>query len=111
VLVLITGCVHATAKHGGLYRRHATELVKTEAGMVAENVVLQATSLGLGATPIGAFDARAIHRTLPLNKRGEDPLVMLAVGVPSGSFRERCGHGRAEDEQSARAAEVAAKGG
>ena len=110
VVVLVTGNVRATAKHGGLYRRFATELVTTEAGMVAENVVLQATSLGLGATPIGAFDARAIHRTLPLKETGEDPLVMLAVGVPKGSFREHHGHGRAEDEQSARAAEVAAKG-
>jgi hypothetical protein len=71
VVVLVTGNVRMTAKHGGLYRRFATELVTTEAGMVAENVVLQATSLGLGATPIGAFDARAIHRTLPLKETGE----------------------------------------
>lgn len=49
-----------TAKHGGLYARFAVDLVKYEAGMVAENLALQATALGLQATPVGAFEAGKI---------------------------------------------------
>ena len=102
LLLVLVGDARKTARHGGLYETFADSLVTLEAGMVAASAQLQATALGLGATPIGAFDARAAKEALfgeGLHAPGA-PTLMLAVGVPKGSFRERVGHVRWEDDDS-----------
>jgi len=48
------------------YGERTTRYVHLEAGHAAQNVCLQATALGLGAVPVGAFDAAAVHRALDL---------------------------------------------
>jgi nitroreductase len=99
---VLVGDARKTARHGGLYETFADSLVTLEAGMVAASAQLQATALGLGATPIGAFDARAAKEALfgeGVHAPGA-PTLMLAVGVPKGSFRERVGHVRWEDDDS-----------
>ena len=98
VIFLISGNVGTTAKHGGLYARFAEELVMYEAGMVAENLNLQATALGLGATPIGAFEAKSVKDIICDAEVEEEPLLMMAVGVPKGSYREHHGAARLDDE-------------
>jgi nitroreductase len=52
-----------------------------EAGHAAQNVLLEATALGLGAVPIGAFHDRSVHETLSLPKE-EEPLYLIPVGHP-----------------------------
>ena len=102
LLLVLVGDARKTARHGGLYETFADSLVTLEAGMVAASAQLQATALGLGATPIGAFDARAAKEALfgeGVHAPGA-PTLMLAVGVPKGSFRERVGHVRWEDDDS-----------
>ena len=47
VIFLISGNASVTESHGGLDQRFGDDLVKFEAGCVAENLALQATSLGL----------------------------------------------------------------
>lgn len=98
LIFLVSGNVDTTAKHGGLYARFAVDLVKYEAGMVAENLALQATALGLAATPVGAFEAGAVKGVIATPEVGEEPLMMMAVGVPQGSYREHHGGVRLDEE-------------
>ena len=104
LLLVLVGDVRKTTKHGGLYETFGETLVTLEAGMAAASAQLQATALGLGATPIGAFDARASSEALfgETSHAPGEPKLMLAVGVPKGSFRETVGHVRWEDEPDER---------
>ena len=99
--MVLVGDARKTARHGGLYETSLI-VVTLEAGRKGGERAVQATALGLGATPIGAFDARAAKEALfgeGLHAPGA-PTLMLAVGVPKGSFRERVGHVRWEDDDS-----------
>ena len=62
------------------YRARAERYVWIEAGHVGQNILLQATALGLGAVPVGAFEDAAIGRALHLSA-GWRPLYILPVGV------------------------------
>jgi SagB-type dehydrogenase family enzyme len=55
--------------------------VHMEVGHAAQNLLLQATVLGLGGVPIGAFDDEAVHRTLGIPPDHE-PLYLIPVGQP-----------------------------
>lgn len=61
------------------YGKRGVRYVHIEVGHAAQNVLLQATALGLGAVVIGAFDDRALHRSLDL-PQGEAPLYLIPVG-------------------------------
>lgn len=63
------------------YRDRAERYAHIEAGHAAQNVLLEATALGLGAVPIGAFEDVEVQRTIgaPMD---EVPLYILAVGHP-----------------------------
>ena len=52
-----------------------------EVGHAAENVYLQAVSLGLGTVSIGIFDETAVRRILGLS-REQEPLYLMPVGKP-----------------------------
>jgi SagB-type dehydrogenase family enzyme len=55
--------------------------VHLEAGHAAQNILLQAVTLGLGAVPIGAFDDEAIQEAMGLPAE-EQPLYVIPVGRP-----------------------------
>ena len=79
IVFVITGVVSRTqAKYGGV----GEELMIREAGHVAQNMLLQATALGLGAVPVGGFDPEPIEKALGLTP-GEQVLYLLPVGVPA----------------------------
>lgn len=63
------------------YGDRAERYVKLEAGHAAQNTLLQAVALGLGAVPIGAFydDQVQTALTLPLDHQ---PLYLIPVGHP-----------------------------
>ncbi len=63
------------------YGKRAERYVHMEAGHAAQNALLQATSLGLGATPVGAFNDAEVSRLLRL-PAGSEPLYILPVGKP-----------------------------
>jgi nitroreductase len=44
-------------------------------------VLLEATALGLGTVPVGAFDDGAVRRALGL-AAGDTPLYLIPVGPP-----------------------------
>jgi SagB-type dehydrogenase family enzyme len=78
VSVVLTGVVARTsAKYGD----RAERFVHIEAGHAAQNILLQATALGLGAVPIGGFDDEDVRALLAL-PIDEQPLYIIAVGKP-----------------------------
>jgi nitroreductase len=77
--VVVVGVPSRTqAKYGA---DRARRYVALEAGHAAQDLLLQAVALGLGAVPIGAFDDAAVATVLGLPS-GYEPLYLLAVGHP-----------------------------
>ena len=66
-----------TAKYGERGIRYA----HMEAGHAAQNLLLQAVALDLGAVLVGAFDDAKVKRVLGLSKQ-EAPLYLIPVGKP-----------------------------
>lgn len=85
VLLLITGNHEITASKGGLYERFCDPLTLLETGMAAENALLMATALGLGACPVGALEQAAILDGFgsAFISQKEKPTLMVALGVPT----------------------------
>jgi len=63
------------------YGERGIRYVHIEVGHAGQNLLLQATALGLGGTVVGAFDDAAVQRLLEL-PAGEHPLAILPVGYP-----------------------------
>lgn len=61
------------------YGRDSQRYILIEVGHIAQNILLQAESLGLSAAVIGAFYPAQIRRLLKLPK-SETPLYILSVG-------------------------------
>jgi SagB-type dehydrogenase family enzyme len=78
ILIVITGVVPRTAAK---YGDRAERYVQLEAGHVCQNLLLQATSLGLAAVPMGAFSDDELRDALGA---GEDelPLYVVPIGHP-----------------------------
>jgi len=62
------------------YRSRAERYVWIEVGHVGQNILLQATGMGLGAVPVGAFEDPAVARILGL-EAGWRCMYILPVGV------------------------------
>jgi SagB-type dehydrogenase family enzyme len=71
--------VGVTARTAAKYGDRAERYVILEAGHAAQNVLLQAAALGLGATVVGAFDDTAVHELLGLPS-GYAVLELIPVG-------------------------------
>lgn len=78
VFVILSVASRTQAKYGARAMRY----VLLEAGHAAQNILLEACTLGLGAVPVGAFDDDAVERVLKV-ARGEQPLYLVAVGPPA----------------------------
>lgn len=61
------------------YGAKAERFVHLEAGHAAQNILLEATALDLGAVPVGGFDDAKVAITLDL-PRNENPLYIMPVG-------------------------------
>lgn len=68
----------ATAKYGA----RGTRYLEMEAGHAAQNLLLQAAALELGAVVVGAFDDRALGDAALLDA-GERALCLVPVGHPA----------------------------
>jgi len=75
----ITAVPARAARRYGAAR--APRYAHLEAGHAAQNLLLQAVALGLGAVPVGAFDDAALAQALSLPE-SEQPLYLIPVGVP-----------------------------
>lgn len=65
------------------YGDRAERYVKLEAGHAAQNILLQAVALELGAVPVGAFGDEQVQELLGL-PADQIPLYVIPVGHPSG---------------------------
>jgi SagB-type dehydrogenase family enzyme len=65
------------------YGNRAGRYVTLEVGHAAQNVMLEAVSLGLGTAAVGAFRDPALRDALGL-AHGEEPLYILTLGRPAG---------------------------
>jgi SagB-type dehydrogenase family enzyme len=79
-VMVITGVVSRTED---LYGERAERYVFLEAGHAAQNVLLQATGLGLGGVPVGAFGDDEVARVLALSE-DEQPIYLIPLGYPPG---------------------------
>jgi SagB-type dehydrogenase family enzyme len=61
-------------------RRGAERYLFLDAGAAAENILLQIESLGLGATPVGAFRDEQVQDLVA--DRGYVPLLIIPAGFP-----------------------------
>jgi SagB-type dehydrogenase family enzyme len=78
LVIVVTGVVERTAaRYGGRAERY----VALEAGHAAQDILLEATALGLGAVPVGAFDDATVRRVLEL-PADRLPLYLIPVGRP-----------------------------
>jgi SagB-type dehydrogenase family enzyme len=77
-IVIITG---VPARITGKYGERGIRYMWMEAGHAAQNLLLAAAALGLGAVTIGAFDDTGIARALGLSDL-EIPLYLIPVGRP-----------------------------
>ncbi len=78
-VIIIIAAVYARTE--GKYGARAERYVRLEAGHAAQNILLQATALGLGAVPIGAFYDQKVQEVLALPSDHE-PLYLIPVGHP-----------------------------
>lgn len=84
VVLVFSGVYERTTRK---YGDRGVRYVHMEAGHAAQNVCLQAVSLGLGAVVIGAFDDAEVKKVMRLND-DEAPLYILPVGrVPADESR------------------------
>lgn len=83
LLLVVTGAIGRTR---GKYGARAPQYVALEAGHCAQNMLLEAVSLGLGAVPIGALSDEAVRRRLGLADE-LTPYYVMPVGT------ERAGSG------------------
>ncbi len=77
VLVIAADPTRTEQEYGAV----ADDLVNREAGHAAQNILLQATALGLVAVPVGGFDPAAVARLLALPP-GQTVLYLIPVGEP-----------------------------
>ncbi|MBI4195537.1 MAG: SagB/ThcOx family dehydrogenase, partial [Betaproteobacteria bacterium] len=77
VLVFAAAKTRTTDK----YRERGIRYVHIEIGHAAQNVLLQAVALGLGAAVVGAFDDDRVRKSLHLSET-EQALYLVPVGNP-----------------------------
>jgi SagB-type dehydrogenase family enzyme len=79
VVIVISAVYARTAQKYGAER--TPRYVQLEAGHAAQNVLLQATALGLGAVPIGAFEDNQVKQVLALLAE-QQVLYLIPIGHP-----------------------------
>ena len=77
-VVLVLSAVHRRTRWK--YGERAYRYVLLDAGHVAQNIQLEAVSLGLGACAVGAFFDSELNRLLGVEEEEEFALLAVAVG-------------------------------
>jgi SagB-type dehydrogenase family enzyme len=65
------------------YRQRAYRYVYLDAGHIAQNLALSATSIGLGSCQIGAFYDDELNNILGVDGKGESVVYLSVIGHPA----------------------------
>lgn len=84
VVLVLAGVVERTTVK---YRQRGVQYVHMEVGSAAQNIYLQASSLGLGTVFVGAFDDDGVRKTVGL-PASEHPFALMPVGRTGGKSGE-----------------------
>ena len=76
-VLIVSRVRNTTAKYG----ERADKWAILEAGHIAQNILLEATSMGLGGVPIGGFDPNEAGKLCNLSDDME-PVYLIATGQP-----------------------------
>ena len=76
------------------YKDKARTYMHMEAGHIAQNIQLQAVSLGLGSVTVGGFDTKEVRSVCKLTRTLE-PLYIICVGYPAGQGTTESSEGQA----------------
>ncbi len=83
--IIIAGEVRkVSAKYG----HKAKRFMQIEAGHIAQNIQLQATAMGLGTVPMGAFNIKGVAKACKMSPRFE-PLYIMPIGYPKTPQTEK----------------------
>ncbi|MBD3236553.1 MAG: SagB/ThcOx family dehydrogenase [Candidatus Eisenbacteria bacterium] len=77
VFVIAAEPARTTVKYGPRGERY----VDIECGLACQNLLLQATALGLGGVPVGAFEDQAVAEVVGL-PAGQVPRLLVPIGRP-----------------------------
>lgn len=83
VVVVVAGDVARSAEK---YGDRAPLYLHIEAGSVTQNILLEATALGLAAVPVGAFYESQAKQALGIV---EEPLMLIPIGRPTAPAQDR----------------------
>jgi protease I len=78
--IIVAGSVKKVAER---FKDNARNYMLMEAGHIAQNIQLQAVSLGLGAVTVGGFNEQNVRKVCGLAKL-LDPVYVICVGYPAG---------------------------
>ena len=76
LVIFITATPSRTSRK---YGERTTRYLFLEAGHIGQNILLQAVALGLGGTPVGAYDDDLLAKFLGTKQK---PLYILPIGHP-----------------------------
>ena len=76
------------------FKDKARTFLQMEAGHIAQNILLEAVCLDLGAIPVGGFDTKQV-RTVCRIRRDLEPLYIICVGHPASDASADTAQGQA----------------
>lgn len=77
VVFILTAVFERTTRK---YGERGYRYIHIEAGHIGQNILLQATSLGLSAVPIGAFSDEQIDKLLGIDTKKQSTVYLIPVG-------------------------------
>jgi nitroreductase len=76
-------CKIPVTKAGALTGQRGIRYAQLEPGHAVQNVCFEATALGLGCMPVGAFDDLRLRQVLRFDTE-EEPLYLVPIGPTKG---------------------------
>ena len=64
------------------YGERGYRYIHIEAGHIGQNILLEATSLGLGSVPIGAFSDEQVDKMIGIDTKKQSTVYLIPVGKP-----------------------------
>jgi len=80
--IILTSVAKRTTRVYGEER--GMRYIYMEAGHICQNICLEATSLGLGSVPVGAFYDDMVTKLLGVDKDRESAIYVVCIGHPRG---------------------------